>query len=163
MASSTDSIERQIMLHAPLERVWRAISDANEFGSWFGARFDAPFESGARVNGWIVPTTVDPVVAAAQKPYEGVAFEIVVDRIEPPRLLSFRWHPGGGPDADYSREPMTLVVFELEEKPDGTLLTISESGFDGIPLARRASAFEGNARGWEAQLTLIQKYLARAA
>jgi hypothetical protein len=88
----------------------------------------------------------------------------MVDRIEPMRLFSFRWHPGAvDPDVDLSREPTTLVVFELEERQDGTLLTITESGFDSIPIARRAEAFEGNEQGWAAQLTLIEKYLARAA
>jgi uncharacterized protein YndB with AHSA1/START domain len=164
MTSTTDRIEKQALLHAPLEKVWRAISDSREFGSWFGMRLDGPFVAGARVGGEIVPTTVDPDVAAAQKPYEGQRFDIVVERVEPMRLLSFRWHPGvPDPDADLSKEPTTLVVFQLEERPDGTLLTIVESGFDDIPLARRAEALEGNAEGWEAQLMLIGKYLARAA
>lgn len=165
MTSNTDRIEKQVLLQAPLESVWRAISDAKEFGSWFGMRFDGPFVAGARLAGDIVPTTVDPDVAAAQKPYEGRRFEIMVDRIEPMRLFSFRWHPGAiDPDVDYSKEPMTLVVFELEKRRDGTLLTITESGFDSVPLARRAEAFEGNTHGWTAQLTLIAKYLgARAA
>ncbi|HEU4586793.1 MAG TPA: SRPBCC family protein [Gemmatimonadaceae bacterium] len=164
MASITDRIEKQALLDAPLERVWQAISDSREFGSWFGMRLDGPFVAGARIGGEIVPTTVDPDVAAAQKPYEGQRFDIMVERVEPMRLLAFRWHPGvPDPNADLSKEPTTLVVFELEERPDGTLLTITESGFDGIPLARRAEALEGNAEGWEAQLMLIGKYLARAA
>jgi len=164
MAPSTDRIEKQILLHAPLERVWRAISDSREFGSWFGMRLDGPFVTGARVAGAIAPTTVDPAVAAAQKPYEGTRLELMIERIEPMRIFSFRWHPGAvDPNLDYSREPTTLVVFELEERSDGTLLTITESGFDGIPLARRAAAFEGNEQGWEAQLVLIGKYLAQTA
>jgi uncharacterized protein YndB with AHSA1/START domain len=162
MASSTDRIEKQVLLHVPLARVWRAISDAQEFGSWFGVRFDGPFAGGARVTGRMVPTTVDSEVAESQKPYEGRRFEITVDRMEPMRLFSFRWHPYAvEPDVDYSNEPTTLVVFELEETADGTRLTIIESGFDGIPLARRAQAFEMNEGGWEAQLNLIRKYLAR--
>jgi uncharacterized protein YndB with AHSA1/START domain len=164
MTPSVDHIEKQVLLHAPLERVWRAISDAQEFGSWFGVHFDGPFVAGESLTGQIVPTTVDPEVAESQKPYEGHRFDITVDRIEPMQLFSFRWHPYAvDPEADYSQEPTTLVVFELEETPDGTLLTITESGFDGIPLARRAKAFEMNERGWEAQLTLIEKYLAQGA
>jgi uncharacterized protein YndB with AHSA1/START domain len=162
MASSTDRIEKQVLLQAPLKRVWRAISDAQAFGSWFGVRFDGPFVAGEHLTGRIVPTTVDPEVAESQKPYEGLRFDITVDRIEPMRLLSFRWHPYAiDPEVDYSKEPTTLVVFELEERPDGTLLTITESGFDGIPVARRAAAFEMNEQGWEAQLALIEKYLAQ--
>lgn len=160
MATSTDRIEKQVVLRAPLERVWRAISDAEEFGSWFGMRFDGPFQAGKRLGGSVVPTTVDPEVAEMQKPYVGVRFEIAVERIEPMRLFSFRWHPGAvDPDVDYDKEPTTLVEFRLEEAPDGTRVTITESGFDAIPLARRADAFAGNEQGWEAQLGLITKYV----
>lgn len=164
MTSSTDRIEKRALLRAPLDRVWRAISDSGEFGSWFGVRFDGPFVAGAHLTGRIVPTTVDPEVAEGQRPYEGLRFDITVDRIEPMRLLSFRWHPYAvDPDVDYSSEPTTLVVFELEEAPDGTLLTITESGFDEIPLSRRATAFEMNEQGWKAQITLIEKYLAQGS
>lgn len=162
MASSTDHIEKQVLLKAPLKRVWRAISDAQAFGSWFGVRFNGPFVAGEHLTGRIVPTTVDPEVAESQKPYEGIRFDITVESIEPMRLLSFRWHPYAiDPEVDYSKESTTLVVFELEERPDGTLLTITESGFDSIPVARRAAAFEMNEQGWEAQLALIEKYLAQ--
>lgn len=161
MASSTDRIKKQVLLHAPLEQVWRAISDAREFGSWFGVNFDAPFVAGEHMTGQIVPTTVDPEVAKSQEPYEGSLFEITVEQIEPMRHFAFRWHPYAvDPDVDYSKEPTTVVTFELEETSNGTLLTITESGFDGIPLARRVEAFEMNEHGWEAQLTLIKKYLA---
>lgn len=164
MASSTDCIEKRVLLHAPLERVWNAISDAQEFGSWFGVRFDGPFVAGEHLTGRIVPTTVDLDVAERQKPYEGLRFDITVDRIEPMRLFSFRWHPYAvQPEIDYSQEPTTLVVLALEDTPDGTVLTITESGFDRIPLARRAKAFEMNEQGWEAQLTLVEKHLARGA
>ncbi len=164
MASSTDRIEKRILLRAPLDRVWRAISDAREFGTWFGMRFDGPFVAGARLTGELVPTSVDPEIAKGQRPYEGLRFEITIDRVEPMHLFSYRWHPGAvDSKVDYSKEPTTLVTFELEEVAEGTRLTITESGFDAIPLARRAKAFEGNERGWEAQLTLIEKYLARMA
>jgi uncharacterized protein YndB with AHSA1/START domain len=162
MGSNTDRIEKQVLLHAPLERAWQAISDAQEFGRWFGVRFDGPFVAGESLSGRIVPTTVDPEVAEGQKPYEGLRFDITVDRIDPMRLFSFRWHPYAvDPDVDYSKEPTTLVVFELEEVTDGTLLRISESGFDRIPLERRAKAFEMNEQGWEAQMRLIGKYLSQ--
>lgn len=160
MGTSTDRIEKQILLKAPRDRVWRAISDSTEFGTWFGVELDAPFVAGRRVTGKIAPTKVDPDIAKMQQPYLGMAFEIFVDRIEPMRLFSFRWHPHAvEPSVDYSKEPMTLVVFELEETSDGTLLTITESGFDRIPLARRAKAFTANAGGWSAQIGLIARYL----
>lgn len=164
MGSTTDRIEKAVVLRAPRERVWRAISDAKQFGTWFGVDFDGPFVAGARLTGRIVPTKADPEVARAQEPHAGKTFEISIDRIEPMRLFSFRWHPFAvDPNVDYSREPTTLVVFEVEEVAGGTKLTITESGFDGIPLERRAKAFAGNEQGWAAQLRLVEKYLAGGA
>lgn len=161
---NTDRIEKQIVLRAPLARVWEAVSDSRAFGSWFGAAFEGPFAAGARLAGKIVPTSVDPEVAKMQKPYEGKAFEFWVDRIEPMHRISFRWHPYAiDPGIDYSNEPTTLIVFDLKEVPGGTQLTISESGFDQIPLARRAAAFKANDGGWAHQVLLIQKYLAMHA
>jgi uncharacterized protein YndB with AHSA1/START domain len=159
---STDRIEKQIVLHAPPQRVWRALADSTEFGTWFGMKFDGPFAPGARMTGVIVPTAVNPEVAKAQKKYEGIPFEITIEKIEPERLFSFRWHPGAvDPAIDYTQEPTTLVVFALEEVADGTLLTLTESGFDGIPLERRAKAFASNEQGWSIQMTLIEAYLAQ--
>jgi uncharacterized protein YndB with AHSA1/START domain len=164
MGTDTDRIEKKVHLRAPVERVWRAVSDAAEFGAWFGVRFEGAFAPGARMKGRIVPTAADAEVAAQQKPYEGAAFEITVDRIEAPRLFSFRWHPFAvDPAVDYSSEPTTLVVFELRAADGGTLLTVTESGSDHVPLARRAKAFAMNEQGWAAQMTLITKYLAHAA
>ena len=161
---NTDRIEKKILLHATRERVWQAISDSKQFGIWFGVAFDGPFAEGARLTGRIVPTTVDSEVAKLQKPHAGMAFEFAVDRIEPMRRFSFRWHPFAvEPSVDYSKEPTTLIVFELQEVSGGTLLTISESGFDQIPLARRAKAFAANDGGWTMQTKLIERYLAMQA
>ena len=163
MGSQTDRIEKTTLLRAPLERVWRAISNAEEFGSWFGVAFDGPFSAGAHMRGKIVPTKADPEVARTQEAYAGATFEVTIDRIEPPRLFSFRWHPFAvDPAADYSSEPTTLVVFQLEPVEGGTRLTITESGFDRVPAARRAKAFEMNEGGWTAQLGLIEKYVTHA-
>lgn len=160
MSTTPDCIEKKITLRAPQARVWRAISDARQFGTWFGVIFDGPFVAGARMVGKITPTKVDPEVAKLQEPHEGKAFEVTIDRIEPEHLFSFRWHPFAvDPNVDYSKEPATLVVFELKEAPGGTHLTITESGFDGIPLARRAQAFTSNQGGWDHQAKLIEKYL----
>jgi uncharacterized protein YndB with AHSA1/START domain len=160
MVTTTDRIEKKVLLRAPRERVWQAISDATQFGTWFGVEFDGPFVAGKRMTGKIVPTKVDPEIAKMQQPYTGMAFEYTVDRIEPMRLFSFRWHPFAiDPKVDYSREPTTLVVFELEEVPGGTQLTITETGFDGIPLERRAQAFGANSEGWAKQTELLQKYV----
>ncbi len=160
--SATDRIEKKILLRATRARVWRALTDPQEFGSWFGMKFEGAFKPGARVRATIVGTAVDADVAAAQKKWAGITYEIVIDRVEPERVFSFRWHPGE-PGVDYSNEPATLVMFVLEDAPNGVLLTVTESGFDQIPLARRAKAFSQNEQGWAVVLTLIEKHLAKSA
>jgi uncharacterized protein YndB with AHSA1/START domain len=157
---NTDRIEKKILLRAPLKRVWRALSDSTEFGAWFGVKFDSSFTPGAHMRGAIVGTTVDPDVAKAQKQFEGVPFEIMIEQIEPERLLSFRWHPHAiEPGVDYSAEPTTLVTFALEPVPDGVMLTVTESGFDRIPLERRAKAFTANEQGWGTVVQLLARYI----
>jgi uncharacterized protein YndB with AHSA1/START domain len=164
MTQQTDRIEKKILLKAPRARVWRALTDSTEFGSWFGMRFQAPFRAGATMEAVLVPTTVDPEVAKLQKRYEGFAFEIYVDRIEPERLFSFRWHPHAlDKEHDYKDEETTLVAFDLAEADGGILLTVTESGFDRIPLERRAKAFASNEGGWGMQVEMIEKYLANVA
>ncbi|MCV7286474.1 SRPBCC family protein [Mycolicibacterium wolinskyi] len=158
---STDRIEKEVLLRAPLDRVWRAISDADEFGRWFGVRFDGPFVAGTSVTGVITPTEVDEEVAAMQEPYTGQADTWQIVAVEAPHRLAFRWHPYAvDQDSDYSAEPTTLVEFSLSEAADGVLLRIVESGFDAIPAERRASAFEANSDGWAHQTELVRKYLA---
>jgi uncharacterized protein YndB with AHSA1/START domain len=146
---SRDKIEKKIALRAPRSRVWRAIADAKEFGSWFGVELEGSFAPGARVQGRItVPG------------YEHVTMEITIERIEPERLFSYRWHPYAiDPALDYSSEPTTLVEFRLEEVSGGTELTVTESGFDRIPAARRAEAFRMNDQGWAEQLKRIGRYV----
>lgn len=157
----SDRIEKHVVLKAPLERVWRAISDSNEFGRWFGVDFGgAAFVAGQAMKGRIVPTTVDPEIAKLQEPHQGVPVEFRIESVDPKRLFSFRWHPFAvDKGVDYSKEPMTLVTFELEEVSGGTKLTITESGFENIPLERRAKAFASNEGGWAAQAKLIAKYV----
>ena len=150
---NTDRIEEKILLRVPRARVWRALTDAEEFGAWFGVKLAGAFAPGAVVKGKIT-----------EKEYEGLPFELVVDRIEPRRLFSWRWHPYAvDPDVDYSAEPTTLVVCELEEVVGGTVLTLVESGFDRIPATRRAEAYRMHEEGWAAQMKSIERYLAKAA
>jgi uncharacterized protein YndB with AHSA1/START domain len=159
---STDRIEKKVLLRAPRKRVWRALSDSTEFGTWFGVKFDGPFTPGASMRGVIVPTQVNAEVANAQKPYEGLPFEITIEKMEPERLFSFRWHPFAiESGVDYTAEPTTLVVFALEEAAGGVMLTVTESGFDQIPLARRAKAFTANEQGWGMMVKLVEEYLVR--
>jgi uncharacterized protein YndB with AHSA1/START domain len=158
----SDMIEKGALLRAPPARVWSAVSDARQFGSWFGVELDGPFVEGRELTGRIVPTTVDPEVAKLQEPHRGKPFAFTVERIEPMRRITFRWHPFAiDPKVDYSKEPMTTIVFALEEAEGGTRLTITESGFDGIPLARREQAHRANEGGWEHQLRLVGKYVER--
>jgi len=155
-----DRIHKTAVLRAPLARVWRAVSDAAEFGAWFGVRFDGPFVAGAALTGRIQPTTVDPEVAKLQGPHAGTPLQIFVERLEAPRLLSFRWHPFGVQEgADTKQEPTTLVVFELTEVAGGTRLDITESGFDRLPPERRGPAFAANEGGWQHQLGLVARYV----
>ena len=157
---STDRIEKKVLVRAPRKRVWRALSDSAEFGTWFGVKFDGPFAPGACMRGVIVPTQVNAEVANAQKPYEGLPFEITIEKMEPERLFSFRWHPFAiERGVDYSAEPTTLVVFALEEVASGVMLTVTESGFDRIPVARRAKAFTANEQGWGMVVKLVEEYL----
>ena len=150
--TQTDQIQKRILLRAPVSRVWRALTDSSEFGAWFGVEMEGAFVPGEVAQGKI---TI--------KGYEHVTMEIVVERMEPERLFSYRWHPHAvDPDVDYSTEEATLVVFTLQADEGGTLLTVTESGFDRIPLARRATAFEMNDGGWAAQLESIARYLGDA-
>ncbi len=154
----TDRIEKTVVLKAPRSTVWRAISDAQAFGAWFGMKLDGPFVTGRAIEGTIAMTQVDPEVARLQEPHVGLRCVLLIERIEPERLFAFRWHPGAdaaaGPDA-----PTTLVTFRIEEVPEGTRVSIIESGFDQIPLDRRARVFAENSGGWDAQLTLIARYV----
>ncbi|MGD0053158.1 MAG: SRPBCC family protein [Vulcanimicrobiaceae bacterium] len=155
---STDRIEKTVVLQAPLERVWHAISDAREFGTWFGMALDGPFVAGTRLIGTIAPTQVDPAVAATQAPFTGTPVVLDVEAVEPMRRFAYRWSPDIG-DGGATHMATTLVTFELEPVDGGTRLTITESGFDAIPLERRATVFAGNDAGWTAQTGLIAKYL----
>jgi uncharacterized protein YndB with AHSA1/START domain len=159
----TDRIEKKILLRAPLPRIWKALSDSAEFGYWFGMKFDGPFAPGAVMHAALVPTGVNAEIARGQKKYEGLPVEITIERMEPERLFSFRWHPFAiERGVDYSTEPTTLVVFVLEEVENGVMLTVTESGFDQIPLARRAKAFTANEQGWGIMVKVIGEYLGDA-
>ena len=150
--TATDRIEKQVVLRAPRSRVWRALSDADEFGRWFGVKLHGPFAAGATVRGQIT-----------HPGYEHLTMEIFVERIEPERSMAWRWHPYAiEPDKDYSQEPTTLVEFRLEDTSGGTALTIVESGFDRIPLARRDEAFRMNSDGWAQQARNIERHVSQS-
>jgi uncharacterized protein YndB with AHSA1/START domain len=151
MTQSTDRIERKILVKAPRARVWRALSNAEEFGSWFGVNLQGKvFTAGQRTQGQIT-----------YPGYECIMFEVWIERVEPERLMSWRWHPAAvEKDVDYSAEPTTLVTFELQDAEGGTLLSVVESGFDNVPPHRRLGAFRMNSEGWDEQMQRIAKHVA---
>src|SRR5262245_38447344 len=149
----SDSIEKRIELKAPVARVWRALTDHREFGQWFRVKLDGPFQPGRVTRGQIT-----------YPGYEHVPWEVTVEKIEPERLFSFRWHPYAiDADVDYSKEPTTLVEFRLEPKAGGTLLIVTESGFDRIPKERRFEAYRMNEGGWSQQIKNIAQHVASSA
>jgi uncharacterized protein YndB with AHSA1/START domain len=147
--TSTDRIEKEVTLRAPRSRVWRALTDHRQFSAWFQAELEGPFVAGQRTRGRV---TV--------KGYEHLTLDMLVERIEPERYFSYRWHPGApDPNTSYDDEPMTLVEFTLEEVAEGTRLQVVESGFDALPAGRRAEAFRMNEGGWKGQMGNIERYL----
>jgi uncharacterized protein YndB with AHSA1/START domain len=151
MNTSTDRIERKVLINAPRARVWRAVSDAGEFGNWFGVDFKGKtFVAGKHVQGKIT-----------YPGYEHLTMDVLIERVVPQQLLSWRWHPAAiDPKVDYSQEPTTLVEFQLKDADGGTLLTVVESGLDKIPLARRADVFRLNSSGWDEQMENVKKHVA---
>ena len=144
-------IEKRIELKAPVSRVWRALTDSREFGEWFQVKLEGPFVPGQVSRGHIT-----------YPGYEHLKWEAVVQKMEPERLFSFTWHPYAiDPKKDYSKETPTLVEFRLEKTPTGTLLLLTESGFDKVPADRRAEAFRRNDGGWDEQMKNIDSYVAQ--
>ncbi len=145
-------IEQRIFVRAPRSRVWRALTTPSEFAQWFHATLEGEFTPGARID----------VVSTYEGCGDGVRFYMIIDRLEPERLFSWRWHPGMPlRGLDYSKEPMTTVTFRLEDREDGTLVTVEESGFDAIPLSRRAAVFSDNQQGWQIQCESLASYVGR--
>jgi uncharacterized protein YndB with AHSA1/START domain len=145
--SSTDRIQKTSVIRAPRSKVWRALTDSQQFGQWFGTRMEGHFIAGQRVEG-----------AITHPGYEHLRFDVIVEQLQPERLFSWRWHPGGDSHIDPA-EPTTLVVFELEDVAEGTRLTVTETGFDRIPVARRGKAYRENDEGWTGQLENLRKYV----
>jgi uncharacterized protein YndB with AHSA1/START domain len=153
MDTSADRIERHIHLKAPRSRVWRAISNAEEFGTWFNIDLKGKtFVAGERMQ-WRLTLAG----------YEHLVLDVDIERIEPEKLFSYRWHPYAiDPGNDYSQEPTTLVEFTLQDHEDGTLVTIVESGFDHIPVSRRLEAYRMNSGGWDHQIENLTAYVVEA-
>jgi len=150
---SSDRIERKILLKAPRSQVWRALANAEAFGQWFGVALEGKrFVAGERTQGQIT-----------YPGYEHLIWDVAVERVEPERVFSFRWHPYAvEPQVDYSQESETRVQFELDDMDGGTLLKVVESGFNNIPEARRLKAFRMDSRGWDEQMANIEAFLSKS-
>jgi uncharacterized protein YndB with AHSA1/START domain len=151
-ATSSDRIEKHIVLRAPRSRVWQALTEADQFGQWFGVKLARPFSAGARVTGQVT-----------QPGYEHIPYNLTIERMEPEHALAWRWHVLIDAKSGRVSEPTTLVEFHLEDVDGGTLLTVTESGFDGMPPEYREAAYRGNEGGWSQQMVSIEHYLAEAA
>lgn len=150
--TSTDRIEKQVVLRAPRSRVWQALTEADEFGQWFGVKLTGPFRPGS------------PVVGQVTQPgYEHIPFNLTIECMEPERVLAWRWHVLIDPDSGRVSEPTTLVEFRLADVPGGTLVTVTESGFDRMPAEYRDIAYRGNEGGWSQQVMAIEHYLAEVS
>jgi len=143
-------IEKRMELKAPVSRVWRALTDYREFGEWFRVKLDGPFVAGQISRGQMT-----------YPGYEHVKWQAVVQKMEPERLFSFTWHHSLDPNADISKEPTTLVEFRLEKIEAGTLVTLSESGFENLPANLRLEALRRNDGGWTEQMKNIESYVAK--
>ncbi|MCX8281847.1 SRPBCC family protein [Phyllobacterium sp. 0TCS1.6C] len=147
----SDRIEKQIELNAPIEKVWQALTDHEAFRAWFRVKLDAPFAAGETSTGHIT-----------YPGHEHLKWQAHVVKVEKPHAFAFTWHPYAvDPDYDYSAEQPTLVEFTLKPHKSGTLLTVVESGFDGVPEKRRDEAMRSNEGGWEEQMKNIKAYVDR--
>lgn len=150
MTAATDRIEKTTLLRAPQTRVWRALTDHTQFAAWFGIELTEPFAVGRTVKGRLTMRG------------EQFTIEFAIERIDPEERFAYRWHPYAiDPNTDYSAEPMTRVEFRLRSVPEGTELTVIESGFDRIPAHRRDEAYRMNDGGWKSQIEKLRGYVTR--
>ncbi len=145
--SEAMKIQKSVLIHATRSRVWKALTTAREFSNWFAADLNGSFEPGKRID-----------LISTHPASNGQAFYFIIERMEPEQKFSWRWHPGSATQEDGT----TLVEFDLEEVPEGTLVTVTETGFDRISIARRAKAFEENQIGWDLELDSLKEYVRQA-
>lgn len=144
-----DRIVRSVEINAAPDRVWRALTDHAEFGTWFRVNLEGPFVVGEFATGRIT-----------YPGYEHLMMEVLVRTIEPMRRFAFEWRPYAiDPAHDYSKEPRTLVEFHVEKVSGGVRVTVTESGFSRIPALRRDEAFRMNDGGWAEQVKNIRAHV----
>jgi uncharacterized protein YndB with AHSA1/START domain len=150
--TQTDRIQKQVLLRASRTRVWRALTQTNEFNEWFGVQLQGTFAQGTKLRGRVT-----------HKGYEHLTMEIIIQQFEPEHTLAWRWHPGADePGVDKTSSEMTDVVFKLEETPEGTLLKVTETGFGRVPVSRRSLVYRQNEDGWTGQMKAIKQYVDKA-
>ena len=143
-----DRIDRTIEVNAPPDRVWRVLTTAKDLSTWFKVDIEGEIAAGAEV--WMI---------SKYPGYEGKRFLVRVTEMTPPRRFAWQWHPGAvDDDIDYTREAWTTVTFILEPSGAGTRLSVSETGFNDVSLARRAKVFKDNTQGWAEVIVWIQQY-----
>lgn len=144
-----DKIEKIVHLAAPISRVWRALTDYEEFGRWFRVKLDGPFKVGEVTRGRMT-----------YPGYEDMPWESITARMDHERLFSFYWPSEEIASAiDDPTIPRLLVEFRIQATANGTRLTITESGFASVPDPRRMEMFRENTRGWDEQSKNIAAYV----
>jgi uncharacterized protein YndB with AHSA1/START domain len=155
-----DRIEKKVVVRAARDRVWKALTDSQEFGRWFGARFEGPFVSGQTVRGVLAPSSLATPQETAGHPYLGAPLILHVERLDPPHRFSYRWKPlEGGTDSAAGAGPLTLVEFTLEESNEGTIVIVVESGFSQLPATYRQAAYDSHEGGWSAQVNRVRVHI----
>lgn len=157
-----DRIEKHVVVRAPREKIWKVLANAQEFGQWFGARFEGPFVVGGTLRGVIAPSVLETSQEVASHPYMGKPMVLHIERMDPPSRFSFRWHPlEAQPKAQGGDGPSTLVEFTLEDSQGGTKVTVVESGFSKLPVAERQRSYDSHDGGWGIQVQRIRAYAER--
>ncbi|WP_410650432.1 SRPBCC family protein [Amycolatopsis sp. cmx-4-54] len=136
-----DRIERTVEIAHPPAKVWAALTTAEGLGTWFGNQASIDLRPGGE---------------AEMKWDEGHQANMRVERVEEPEVFGFTWHIYGLPDEDPRR---TYVEFTLVPNGGGTRLTVVESGFSQLPDDAHQAAFDGNTKGWAAELGELIEYL----
>ncbi len=147
--STPDRIEREVLIEAPIERVWALITEADHFGSWFS---DAGAEIELRPGGAMRLSWEEHGTVLAR-----------VERVEPPNLFAYRW--ANGPDVEPAEGHSTLVEFTLAPAEGGTRVRVVETGFATLDTtdAERRRQLDDNTEGWGIELGHLAEHAERAA
>jgi uncharacterized protein YndB with AHSA1/START domain len=146
---ASDSIEREILIQAPVAVVWTVVTEPEQIAGWFSDAVELDLRPGGEaLFHW--------------RDHES-AVEGRVERVEPPHLFSFRWVVGAGGKLDEHNS--TLVEFRLSAEGEGTRLTVVESGFAAlaVPEGERRRHYEDHTRGWDREVGDLSDYVGNRA